>query len=100
AHAPASRSGRHDRDRDGGLAAAHEGRQVPAGGVVAGSARGEVMPRLCILTQYFPPEMGAPQARLSELGEHLVERGWEVDVLTALPNYPTGAIFPDYASRG
>ena len=30
--------------------------------------------RLCILTQYFPPEMGAPQARLSELGERLVDR--------------------------
>ena len=54
-------------------------------------------PRLCILTQYFPPEMGAPQGRLSELGERLIDRGWEVEALTALPNYPTGAIFPGYA---
>lgn len=53
-------------------------------------------PRLCILTQYFPPEMGAPQARLSELGERLVDAGWEVEVLTALPNYPTGRIFATY----
>jgi glycosyltransferase involved in cell wall biosynthesis len=56
-------------------------------------------PRLCILTQYFPPEMGAPQARLSELGERLVDAGWEVEVLTALPNYPTGKIFPNYDPR-
>lgn len=55
------------------------------------------MPRLCILTQYFPPEMGAPQARLSELGARLVAAGWDVDVLTALPNYPTGRVFEGYA---
>jgi len=52
--------------------------------------------KLCILTQYFPPEMGAPQGRLSELGERLIDRGWEVEALTALPNYPTGKLFPGY----
>jgi glycosyltransferase involved in cell wall biosynthesis len=56
------------------------------------------MPRLCILTQYFPPEMGAPQARLSELGERLIDLGWEVEALTALPNYPTGRIFDGYTA--
>lgn len=55
------------------------------------------MPRLNILTQYFPPEMGAPQARLSELGERLVDLGWDVDVLTALPNYPEGKVREGYA---
>ncbi len=54
------------------------------------------MPRLTILTQYFPPEMGAPQARLSELGERLVDFGWDVDVLTALPNYPEGKVRAGY----
>ncbi len=53
--------------------------------------------RLLILTQYFPPEMGAPQARLSELGERLYDRGWQVEVLTALPNYPTGRVFQGYS---
>lgn len=53
-------------------------------------------PRVCILSQYFPPEMGAPQARLSELGSCLMDLGWEVEVLTALPNYPTGKVFPGY----
>jgi len=54
-------------------------------------------PRIVILTQYFPPEMGAPQVRLSELGEGLSQLGWEVTVLTALPNYPTGKIFEGYS---
>jgi colanic acid biosynthesis glycosyl transferase WcaI len=52
--------------------------------------------KLCILTQYFPPEMGAPQARLSELAERLIDRGWEVEALTALPNYPAGAVQSGY----
>ena len=54
--------------------------------------------RLLILSQYFPPEMGAPQARLSELAECLIDRGWSVEALTALPNYPTGRVFPGYRS--
>ena len=52
--------------------------------------------RVCFVTQYFPPEMGAAQARLSELGERLIDLGWEVEVLTALPNYPTGRSFEAY----
>ncbi len=55
--------------------------------------------KILILTQYFPPEMGAPQARLSELGERLIDLGWEVEALTALPNYPAGRVFPGYARR-
>src|SRR4029078_11169021 len=54
-------------------------------------------PRLCILTQYFPPEMGAPQARLSELGERLVDLGWDVDVLSDLQNYQEGKFGAGYA---
>lgn len=57
------------------------------------------MPKLCILTQYYAPELGAPQTRLSELAERLVDQGWSVEVLTALPNYPTGKIFDGYDPR-
>ncbi len=52
--------------------------------------------RFAILTQYYPPEMGAPQARLSELAARFVDRGHEVVVLTAMPNYPRGRIDPGY----
>lgn len=52
--------------------------------------------KLAILTQYYPPEMGAPQARLSELATRLVKAGHEVTVITAMPNYPTGRILPGY----
>jgi glycosyltransferase involved in cell wall biosynthesis len=52
-----------------------------------------------ILTQYFPPEVGAPQIRLLALGRELVRRGHRVTVVTAMPNYPAGKIFPEYRGR-
>jgi colanic acid biosynthesis glycosyl transferase WcaI len=52
--------------------------------------------RLVIHTQYYPPEMGAPQARLSDLAKRFVEHGHQVYVLTAMPNYPQGRIHSGY----
>jgi colanic acid biosynthesis glycosyl transferase WcaI len=40
--------------------------------------------------------MGAPQARLYELGRRLQDMGHEITVLTGMPNYPTGRVFPEY----
>lgn len=54
------------------------------------------MPRILLLTQYFSPEIGAAQTRLYELGQELSILGWDVEVLTALPNYPTGRVFEGY----
>ena len=54
--------------------------------------------RILVVTHYFPPEIGAPQARLSELARTWAEDGDDVTVLTGLPNHPTGVI-PD-AYRG
>ena len=55
--------------------------------------------RFLILTQYFPPEVGAPQVRLLAMAKELRRRGHEVDVVTAMPNYPRGEIFPAYKGR-
>ena len=52
-----------------------------------------------ILTQYYPPEMGAPQTRLSELAKGLVNLGGEVSIVTALPNYPKGEVFDKYKGK-
>jgi glycosyltransferase involved in cell wall biosynthesis len=54
---------------------------------------------IVILTQYFLPETGAPQSRLYETALGLKERGWNVAIVTAMPNYPSGAIFPAYRHR-
>jgi glycosyltransferase involved in cell wall biosynthesis len=51
---------------------------------------------ICLLTQYYPPEIGAPQARLHEMMKRLVERGIKVEVITAVPNYPVGKVSAGY----
>jgi glycosyltransferase involved in cell wall biosynthesis len=55
--------------------------------------------RVLIVTQYYPPEVGAPQNRLSHLASYLKKAGHSVTVLTALPNYPTGKIYDGYRRR-
>ena len=55
--------------------------------------------RIVILTQYYPPEMGAPQSRLFETAQGLKSRGWDVQIVTSMPNYPTGSIFKGYKRK-
>lgn len=52
--------------------------------------------RTLVVTHYFPPEIGAPQARLSEMARVWAEGGDEVTVLTGMPNHPTGVVPPAY----
>ena len=53
--------------------------------------------KLLLLTQYFPPETGAPQNRLFELAVRLNRMGIDITVLTAMPNYPQMKIYKEYA---
>ena len=55
--------------------------------------------KLLIHTQYFPPEVGAPQNRLYELALRLQKLGAEVTVLTAMPNYPQMEIQEPYRGK-
>jgi len=52
--------------------------------------------RVLIVTHYFPPESGAPQARLSALAAAWAADGDDVTVLTGMPNHPTGVLPPAY----
>jgi colanic acid biosynthesis glycosyl transferase WcaI len=51
------------------------------------------------ISQYFPPEMGAPAARANELSRRWAGSSHQVTVLTGFPNHPTGVIPPKYRSR-
>lgn len=55
--------------------------------------------KLLILTQYFPPEVGAPQNRLFELAVRLKNKGIDVTVFTAMPNYPQMVIHKAYKNK-
>jgi len=54
---------------------------------------------LVILTQYYPPEPGAPQIRLETLAKELIKIGIDVQIITAFPNYPEGKIFEAYRGK-
>lgn len=49
--------------------------------------------KILIVCQYFWPE----NFRINDLALGLQERKHQVEVLTGLPNYPAGALFPGYA---
>src|SRR5271167_2664841 len=55
--------------------------------------------KILYVSQYFPPEMGAPAARAAELSRHWAAAGHEVTVLTGFPNHPTGVVPPEYRSK-
>ncbi len=55
--------------------------------------------KILYVSQYFPPEMGAPAARAAELSRHWVRMGHEATVLTGFPNHPTGVVPEDWRSR-
>ena len=54
------------------------------------------MAHILFITPYYPPEKGAAQVRISETARYLVNRGYEVTVLTTVPNYPSAIIPPEY----
>jgi len=48
--------------------------------------------RILIVSQYFWPE----DFRINDLATGLVEMGHEIEVLTGMPNYPSGKLIPRY----
>jgi glycosyltransferase involved in cell wall biosynthesis len=54
------------------------------------------MKEVLFITNYFPPEKGAASNRIYHMAEGLQQRGFKVSVVTPLPNYPYGKVFPGY----
>jgi colanic acid biosynthesis glycosyl transferase WcaI len=55
--------------------------------------------KILYVSQYYPPEMGAPAARAAELSKHWARMGYEVAILTGFPNHPTGIVPEEWRSR-
>ncbi len=49
--------------------------------------------KLLIVSQYFWPE----NFKINDVANGLVERGFEVSVLTGIPNYPLGRFYKGYS---
>ena len=55
--------------------------------------------RIVILTQYFPPEIGAPQTRLAAIAKELSLRGHTVEVVTAMPHHLEARTYDGYRGK-
>ena len=55
--------------------------------------------KILYVSQYFPPEMGAPAARAAELSRHWAQERHDVTVLTGFPNHPTGVVPTEYRRK-
>jgi colanic acid biosynthesis glycosyl transferase WcaI len=52
--------------------------------------------RILLLSQYFPPEVGSAAAKMAEMAAYLKGRGHQVEVVSQVPNYPQGVVYPGY----
>src|ERR1700688_301906 len=55
--------------------------------------------KILYVSQYFPPEMGAPAARAVEVSRHWAAAGHQVTVLTGFPNHRTGKVPAEYRDK-
>lgn len=55
--------------------------------------------RVLVVCHYAAPEIGAPQARWSEMARAWVTSGHDVELLTGMPNHPTGVVHEGYRRR-
>jgi glycosyltransferase involved in cell wall biosynthesis len=55
--------------------------------------------RIAIVSQYFPPEIGATQTRIQSFAEFLAARGHRVTVISEFPNHPHGVIPAKYVGH-
>ena len=51
------------------------------------------------VSNYFPPEVNAPATRLHEHARQWVKDGGSLDVITAVPNFPEGVVYPGYKNQ-
>lgn len=54
---------------------------------------------ILFVSQYFVPEMGAPAVRTYDTCRRWVADGHRVQVVTGVPNHPTGKLHPGYRNR-
>jgi colanic acid biosynthesis glycosyl transferase WcaI len=69
------------------------------GGFAKGDPKENLRRRLCIVTQWYPPEQAPFGQMMCELAEELASRGWDVTVITAFPSHPHGVILGGYRKK-
>lgn len=62
---------------------------------MAGKGADALKPHILVVSQYFYPE----NFRINDIAAEWVKRGYQVTVLTGIPNYPGGKFFKGYGYR-
>jgi colanic acid biosynthesis glycosyl transferase WcaI len=57
------------------------------------------MRRLTIVSQWYPPEQAPFGRMMHELATRLAAAGWDVTVVTAFPNHPSGIVHEGYRKK-
>lgn len=57
------------------------------------------MKDILIISNYYPPEKGAAANRIEQLALKLDQKGYTVSIISPLPNYPKGELFPEYKGK-
>ncbi len=52
--------------------------------------------RVCVISQYFPPDVGGASTRADNIVKTLVSLGHETTVITGFPHYPQGLVPQEY----
>lgn len=55
--------------------------------------------KILFLTDNFPPEVNAPATRTYEHCQEWVKKGADVTVITCVPNFPKGKVYPGYKNK-
>lgn len=55
--------------------------------------------KILFLTDNFPPEVNAPASRTFDHCREWVKAGADVTVITCVPNFPQGRVYPGYKNR-
>ena len=55
--------------------------------------------RVLFLSHYYPPEGNAPATRVGALARRWVKAGYEVTVVTGVPNVPEGVVYSGFKNR-
>lgn len=55
--------------------------------------------KILFITDNFPPEVNAPATRTYEHVQEWIKHGAEVTVITCVPNFPHGKVYPSYKNK-
>ncbi|NJC28005.1 glycosyltransferase family 4 protein [Neolewinella antarctica] len=55
--------------------------------------------KITVMSIFFPPERGAAPSRIMSMCKAMQARGCDVEVITALANYPKGKLFDEYSGK-